>query len=128
MILPRRKIWYKFNSRQRQWLALINRHQCCTRMHFSGWWNQILKRVLFASLLVIALNSVAQARNTRHTFKIQDVLDSPDYQQKVGNEVAFYFANQPVPRAAQNLGQYVTNKKTNAFARSDETACRWAML
>ena len=71
---------------------------------------------------------MAQARNTRHTLKIQDVLDSPDYQQKVGNEVAFYFANQPAPRIAQNLGQYVTNKKTNAFAKSDETACRWAML
>jgi uncharacterized protein YbjQ (UPF0145 family) len=86
------------------------------------------KRILFASLLVIALSSMAQARNTRHTLKIQDVLDSPDYQQKVGKEVAFYFANQPAPRIAQNLGQYVTNKKTNAFAKSDETACRWAML
>ena len=88
----------------------------------------MLKRVLFASFLLIAMNSMAQARNTRYTLKIQDVMSSSDYQQRVGNAVAFYFANQPPPAVAQNFGEFVTNKKTNAFGKSDEAACQWAML
>jgi hypothetical protein len=88
----------------------------------------MIKRLLFASFLLIAMNSMAQARNTRYTLKIQDVMSSSDYQQRVGNAVAFYFANQPAPAVAQNLGEFVTNKKTNAFGKSDEAACQWAML
>jgi hypothetical protein len=86
------------------------------------------KRLLLAGLIVIAMSSIVQARNTRYTLKIQEVMNSADYQQKVGNAVAFYFANQPAPRFAQNLGEYVTNKKTNSFGKSDEAACQWAML
>jgi len=90
--------------------------------------NGMLKCFLLPGLLIITLSSVAQARNTRYTLKVQDVLNSSDYQQKVGNAVAFYFANQPAPKAAHELGEYVTNKKTNSFGKSDESACQWAML
>jgi uncharacterized protein YbjQ (UPF0145 family) len=89
---------------------------------------EMLKRILFTGLVLIASSSMAQARNTRLTLKIQDVLDSSDYKEKVGNAIAFYFPNHPAPQIAQNLGEYVTNKKTNAFGKADETACRWAML
>ena len=88
----------------------------------------MIKRILFASLLVVVSSSMANARNTRLTLKIQDVLNRPDYQEKVGNSIAFYFANQPQPQVVQNLGEFVTNKKTNAFGKSDEEACQWAML
>jgi uncharacterized protein YbjQ (UPF0145 family) len=83
---------------------------------------------LLAACLIVSLSTAAQARNTALTLKIQDVLNSPDFQSKVGNSVAFYFANQAAPAVAQNLGTYVTNKKTNAFGKSDVTACQWAML
>lgn len=84
--------------------------------------------LLLASWLLVLLSTFAQARNTQLTLKIQDVLNSPDFQSKVGNSVAFYFANQAAPAVAQNLGTYVTNKKTNAFGKSDVAACQWAML
>jgi hypothetical protein len=88
----------------------------------------MIKRFLLSGLLIITLSSAAQARNTRYILKIQDVLSGADYQQKVGNQVTFYFANQPAPKVAQELGEYVTNKKTNSFGKSDESACQWAML
>lgn len=86
------------------------------------------KSVLFVSLLVIALSPTVQARNVGTTLKIEDVVNSPDFREKVGHEVAFYFGNQPSPRVAQSLGEYVTNKKTNAFGKTDERACSWVML
>jgi hypothetical protein len=88
----------------------------------------MIKRVLFASFLVIMLSSMAQARDTRYTLKIQDVVNSPDYQTKVGTAIPFYFGNQPTPPIAQKLGEWVTSKKTNSFNKSDEEACRWVML
>jgi hypothetical protein len=97
-------------------------------MHHSQPENQMLKRMLLAILLVAASSTIADARNTRLLLKIQDVLNRPDFQDKVGNSVAFYFSNQPQPQAAQTMGEFVTNKKTNSFGKSDDLACQWAML
>ena len=88
----------------------------------------MLKPLLFASLLIVASSSMAEARNTRILLKIQDVISSSDFQEKVGNSIPFYFADQPQPQVLQNLGEFVTHKKTNAFGKSDESACQWAML
>jgi hypothetical protein len=88
----------------------------------------MLKPILFAILLIVASGSIADARNTRLLLKIQDVLSRPDFLEKVGNSVSFYFSNQPQPQAAQTMGEFVTNKKTNSFGKSDEAACQWAML
>jgi hypothetical protein len=88
----------------------------------------MLKRVLFTGLMVMALSPMVQARNVGTTLKIQDVLDSADYKDKVGSDIAFYFGDQPTPPVAQNFGEFTTSKKTNAFGKSDERACSWAMI
>ncbi len=70
----------------------------------------------------------AHARDTEHKFPIQEVLDMPEYQEKIGSEVKFFFGNQKTPEIKQKLGEFPTNKKTNSFNKTDEEACRWAML
>jgi len=42
--------------------------------------------------------------------------------------VAFYFDDQPHPKVEKTLGEYVSNKKTNAFNKSDAEACQWVAL
>ena len=88
----------------------------------------MLKRVLFAGLIVVAFAPFVQARDVGTTLKIEDVVNSADYKEKVGNDIAFYFGDKPTPRVAQNFGEYITNKKTNAFGKSDERACSWVMI
>jgi uncharacterized protein YbjQ (UPF0145 family) len=88
----------------------------------------MLKRVLFASLIVMALSPMVHARDVGTTFKIQDVVNSSDYKDKIGSDIAFYFGDQPTPAVAQNFGEFITNKKTNRFGKSDERACEWVML
>ena len=39
--------------------------------------------------------------------------------------VTFYFDNQPHPAVEKTLGEYVSNKKTNAFNKTDAEACQW---
>ena len=83
------------------------------------------------TLTVIAATMIhalpAQARDTRYELKIADVMADPRYAENVPAGVKFYFANQAAP-AGQNLGEFVTNKKTNSFGKEDEEACTWAMI
>lgn len=80
--------------------------------------------VVVASLLFV---NPTQARNTLHQLPIADVLNNPDYASQLEG-VKFYFGNQPHPEVVKSFGQDRTNKKTNAFGKSDDEACQWVML
>jgi uncharacterized protein YbjQ (UPF0145 family) len=82
--------------------------------------------VLFAALFMFSAAHV-QARDTRHQLPLADVLRNPEYASQLQG-VQFFFADQQHPAVAQNFGEWKTNKKTNAFGKSDEFACQWAML
>jgi uncharacterized protein YbjQ (UPF0145 family) len=87
----------------------------------------MLKTTLIACALAL-VTTQASARDTKLLLPIQDVLNSPDFQAKVGNDIKFYFAGQAAPRTAKSFGEFVTNKKSNGFGKSDDAACQWAML
>jgi hypothetical protein len=68
------------------------------------------------------------ARDTVYHLSIQDVLQSPEYRDRVGDGVTFSFGDGPMPPARAMVGEFVSNQKTNSFGKPDEVACRWAML
>lgn len=82
--------------------------------------------IAMSGLLISA--GIAQARDVELHPAIAEVLSDAEFQQKVGDTVAFYFGDQPTPAIARTFGDYVTNKKTNSFGKPDVVACRWAML
>ena len=47
---------------------------------------------------------------------------------KIKDSVQLFFGDQDHPAVAEELGSYTANKKTNAFGKSDEKACKWAFL
>ncbi len=59
---------------------------------------------------------------------VANAINTPEAQQKLPSSVKFYFGNQPVGRIAQTFDQFVSNRKTNAFAKSDDAACQRAFL
>ncbi len=81
--------------------------------------------VLCVSLL-FAANDVP-ARDTIHKLSITDFLANPENASKLEG-VSRHFGNQPHPEVIEFLGEHRTNKKTNAFNKSDEAACEWVML
>jgi uncharacterized protein YbjQ (UPF0145 family) len=46
----------------------------------------------------------------------------------VTDDVGLYFAGQHHPSVAKSYGEFATNKKTNAFGKSDEKACQHVFL
>jgi hypothetical protein len=86
-------------------------------------------RMTLVAVAVVALASgSAIARDDKHMFPIKAALSTPEAKEKLGNGVAFYFGNQKHPRVEKTIGEYVSNKKTNAANKSDEKACEWVFL
>ncbi|MDO9224986.1 MAG: excinuclease ABC subunit A [Pseudomonadota bacterium] len=81
---------------------------------------------LTAALLAVSLN--AAARDDHKMFPLKDALEAPAAQEKLDKSIKLYFAGQPHPKTIKNLGTWPTNKKTNAFGKSDVEACNWAFL
>jgi uncharacterized protein YbjQ (UPF0145 family) len=79
-------------------------------------------------ILCLAIGLPAHARDTRHLLPIAVAMEVKDAQDKLDGSVKFYFGDQPPPQVLTNLGSDVSNRKTNAFGKSDEKACNWAFL
>jgi hypothetical protein len=70
----------------------------------------------------------AEARDTRLLLSIKDVLETPKAKEVLGTGVKFYFGEQKYGTPQSTMGTYTTNKKTNAFNKSDKEACEWVFL
>ena len=85
----------------------------------------------FLSLLVMAsliISGPALSRDTKHLLSIEEAMASADFQERLDPDIGFYFGDQAHPQVKDTKGNYVSNKKTNAFNKSDEEACKWVLL
>jgi uncharacterized protein YbjQ (UPF0145 family) len=90
-----------------------------------------MKRTAGAILTVVFLLAItwpAEARNTKHLLPIADALAVKDAEEKLQGNVKFFFGDQETPKILAKLGIDQSNRKTNAFGKSDEKACNWAFL
>src|SRR5215470_5439551 len=91
-----------------------------------------MKRVAFL-VIILALSIAAArsgyARDTKLLLPIATAMEgAKNAKEKLSGSVKFFFGNQPHPQILTKLGSDVTNLKTNAFGKSDETACNWVFL
>ena len=79
-------------------------------------------------ILCLAIALPAHGRDTKHLLPIAAAMETKDAQDKLDGSVKFYFGDQAPPQVVTVLGSDVSNRKTNAFGKSDENACHWAFL
>jgi uncharacterized protein YbjQ (UPF0145 family) len=82
--------------------------------------------VTLATSLAMLSAAPAFARDSVGYYPIGEALNSEPG--KVGDDVALYFAGQPHPAVVKKMGEFATNKKTNAFGKSDADACQHVFL
>lgn len=87
-----------------------------------------MKKLLIVLVIGLLFPFMASARDTVESYPIADVLNSEAAKSKLGNNVKFYFGDQTYGPVEQKLGEYRTNRKTNAFNKSDKEACEWVFL
>lgn len=86
----------------------------------------LLVFIMFCCSLMVTLTS--QARDTTHMLSIEEAMNTPAARERLDPNVRFYFSDTPHEEIVIQHGNFVTNKKTNAFNKSDEEACKWVML
>lgn len=88
-----------------------------------------MKKILLSlCVFTLVVCSPAHARNDFKSFSIDDAFALEEYKKKLGNDVRFYFGNEKHGRIVKRFGSWPTQKKTNAFNKTDEFACQWALL
>lgn len=85
-------------------------------------------RLLFLGITCCSLASVAYARDSVSDYSVKEALTLEVAKTKLGNSVSFYFGSQPHGKVVKIFGEFKTNKKTNAFNKSDLQACQWVFL
>ncbi|KPA92449.1 MULTISPECIES: hypothetical protein [Pseudomonas] len=81
-----------------------------------------------AALLLCCLPGLSQARDTTLNLPFDKVVAEAVSTGKIDGSVKFYLAgNTPKGKVTVVSPGAVTNKKTNAFNKSDEEACAWAL-
>lgn len=85
-----------------------------------------MKKLILTALLTI-LNTSAHARDDVGKYSIAKLLETSKAKE-VLLDVPLYFSTQKHKTIAKKYGEVSTNKKTNAFMKSDTEACEWVML
>lgn len=101
-----------------------------------GWMRWIVMLVPIASLVARCTSRncdnaaalPAQARDDKLMMPISEAMNAPAAQEKLDRSIHYYFGTQKTPKVLEKLGSDASNKKTNAFGKSDEKACQWAFL
>ncbi|HHM05085.1 MAG TPA: excinuclease ABC subunit A [Gammaproteobacteria bacterium] len=83
---------------------------------------------IIAALVLSLFATSAMARDERLRFPIEDAMTTEDALARLDPNVRFFFGDQPYGDVVQRFGEFRTNKKTNAFNKSDQRACEWAFL
>jgi uncharacterized protein YbjQ (UPF0145 family) len=70
----------------------------------------------------------AEARDSRGMYSYSDAISTPAAKAQLGDDVTFHFGPKKPVDIAKDFGEFATNKKTNAFNKSDTEACQWVFL
>jgi uncharacterized protein YbjQ (UPF0145 family) len=84
--------------------------------------------LILLTAAIVIFSTQAHSRDTKHMLPIEAAMNSADFKEKLDPSIRFYFGNQPHPEVVKSYGKFVSNKKTNAFGKSDEAACEWVLL
>jgi uncharacterized protein YbjQ (UPF0145 family) len=83
--------------------------------------------VFMTAIVVLGAVNV-EARDDHGMYSISEALNTEDAKQKLDKDTRFYFGDQSHPKITKDFGEFMSNKKTNAFNKTDERACQWNFL
>ncbi|MFT7559237.1 MAG: hypothetical protein ACI93R_001142 [Flavobacteriales bacterium] len=82
-----------------------------------------MKKVIVCIVLGLFISQAASARDSKIMVPINDVLSTADAKSILSEGVELYWGGQAHTAPIKSFGSFVSNKKTNAFNRSDLGSC-----
>jgi hypothetical protein len=81
------------------------------------------------ALLALGATAPAEARDDRLMFPVKAALEKgQSFKDKLDPDIRLYFGKQKTPPVDKRMGEWTSNKKTNAFGKSDQEACEIAFI
>jgi uncharacterized protein YbjQ (UPF0145 family) len=87
-----------------------------------------MNKVIVGMLAYIILISPAVARDDIGDYSIEEAMALEQTKSGLGDDVKFYFGDQKPGKIEKTIGEFRSNKKTNAFNKTAKAACQWAFL
>ncbi|GAB3092181.1 excinuclease ATPase subunit [Pseudomaricurvus hydrocarbonicus] len=87
----------------------------------------MLLRLMVVALSLTVFSEASMARDDKLFFSLESAMNSDLAKMKLDQEVTFSFGEQ-APAFTDKKGTFVSNKKTNAFNKSDQAACERAFI
>jgi len=87
-----------------------------------------MKHTILALVACAFMVTTAEARDSKGMYEYKEAMETADAKAKLGTDVKFFFGKQAAPAVAKEMGEFTSNKKTNAFNKTDVVACQWAFL
>lgn len=87
--------------------------------------------VITRSIALLALTTCATsalARDDIRDYSIAEALATEQAKNILGDDIKFYFGDQPHGAIVKQYGEFGTNRKTNGVNKSDKEACEWVFL
>ena len=85
-----------------------------------------MHKILALTVAMACVPTVVQARDTTHYLEFKEAVEEATNAGRLDGSVKFYWGHAPggAKVVSRNMS---TSKKTNAFGKSDEKACNWAL-
>tara|TARA_R110002124_G_scaffold61789_2_gene169060 strand:+ start:5878 stop:6321 length:444 start_codon:yes stop_codon:yes gene_type:complete len=80
------------------------------------------------ALVMLFLSGAALARDDRNRYSIEEAMGARAAKTKLDKGYSFQFGPEVEGKILENHGEFRSNKKTNAFGKSDKEACDWVFL
>lgn len=84
-------------------------------------------RNCLAALAVACLPLAGTAADDVHLLPFEDIFSAEGASQLDGS-VKFYLAGQKTPKVLESKGEFVSNRKSNAFGKDSQASCKRAAL
>ena len=86
------------------------------------------KRTMLCFLLIFCFSiSSTYAADVLKNFSISEALSNEKVKNSLHDDIALYWGSQPHHKVIKKYGIFKTSKRTNAFMKSKENACQWAL-
>lgn len=84
------------------------------------------KKTLMAGVIfALVVSTPTLARDSIDDYSVAEALSNEHVKTALGDSITFYFGNTTHPKIKKHFGEFKTNKKTNAFNKTNKSACQW---
>ena len=90
--------------------------------------SEVVMKLTLIVLFSILFSASASARDNYNRYSIEEAMSTSAAKEKLNTGYTFSFGSQSHGPVKTSHGEFTSNKKTNAFGKSEKFACQWAFI